>query len=249
MAKKKIIKEIIVGWIKEFYEREGRSPTRGDCATQAEFSIKAVEYRFGPWSRALEAAGCPQRELPNKARWLAVECKNCKQVFQKQEGEIKRSPNHYCSRSCAAQINNRKYPKREKTYNCKKCSLPIPYGYTYCRKCWATKLTDTQIERLTLEQVADTAGKQASKFSRIREHARSKMRKEVQICENCGYDKHVEVAHVKSISSFSPDTLISVINDKINLVVLCKNCHWEFDHDILSLEQIKRSPAKTRGSR
>ena len=51
-----------------------------------------------------------------------------------------------------------------------------------------------------------------------------------QICMKCGYDKHVEVCHIKPIRQFSEDTLLSVINDKTNLLLLCPNCHWEYDN-------------------
>lgn len=35
-----------------------------------------------------------------------VECKNCNKKFIKFHGEIKKYPNHFCSRSCAATYNN-----------------------------------------------------------------------------------------------------------------------------------------------
>ncbi|NDG25698.1 MAG: HNH endonuclease [Proteobacteria bacterium] len=46
----------------------------------------------------------------------------------------------------------------------------------------------------------------------------------------CIYDKHFEVAHIKPISEFSKDTLITIVNDPSNLIPLCPNCHWEFDN-------------------
>ena len=49
-------------------------------------------------------------------------------------------------------------------------------------------------------------------------------------CCKCGYDKHFEVAHIKPISEFSKDTLITIVNDPSNLIPLCPNCHWEFDN-------------------
>lgn len=55
-------------------------------------------------------------------------------------------------------------------------------------------------------------------------------------CYVCGYDKHVEVAHIKSVSSFSDETLISEINSKDNLIGLCPNHHWEYDNGILDLK-------------
>ncbi|MFN8530060.1 MAG: HNH endonuclease [Anaerolineae bacterium] len=56
-----------------------------------------------------------------------------------------------------------------------------------------------------------------------------------RVCKNCGYAKHVEICHIKAISSFPPETLVEVVNDAANLVALCPNCHWEFDHGMLTL--------------
>ena len=57
------------------------------------------------------------------------------------------------------------------------------------------------------------------------------MRPFKQQCELCCYDKHVEVCHIKPIGSFDGNTKISKINSYNNLILLCPNCHWEFDHD------------------
>ena len=55
-------------------------------------------------------------------------------------------------------------------------------------------------------------------------------------CAICGYNKHVEVAHKKSVSEFDDNTLIKDINSINNLVGLCPNHHWEFDNGLLTLE-------------
>lgn len=70
---------------------------------------------------------------------------------------------------------------------------------------------------------------QSAAFNIIRNRARQIM-KHITQCQCCGYDKHVEVCHIKPISKFNNDTLISIINNPSNLYVLCPNCHWEFDH-------------------
>ena len=57
-----------------------------------------------------------------------------------------------------------------------------------------------------------------------------------QKCVICGYDKHIEIAHIKAVSEFSDDALVSEINDINNLVALCPNHHWEFDSGLLSEE-------------
>lgn len=49
-------------------------------------------------------------------------------------------------------------------------------------------------------------------------------------CICCGYDKHYEVAHIKAVSDFSDNALISEINNINNLIALCPNHHWEYDN-------------------
>lgn len=54
-------------------------------------------------------------------------------------------------------------------------------------------------------------------------------------CHICGYDKHVEIAHIKAVSDFDNDVLIKDINSKDNLIALCPNHHWEYDNGILKI--------------
>lgn len=54
-------------------------------------------------------------------------------------------------------------------------------------------------------------------------------------CVKCGYSKHVEIAHIKAVSYFGNSATIAEINSIDNLVALCPNHHWEYDHGILKL--------------
>ena len=54
-------------------------------------------------------------------------------------------------------------------------------------------------------------------------------------CIVCGYNKHYEVAHIKAVSYFTDDALISEINDIDNLIALCPNHHWEYDNENFDL--------------
>lgn len=58
-------------------------------------------------------------------------------------------------------------------------------------------------------------------------------------CQSCSYDKHVELAHLKAVASFEPTATLKDINSPDNVLVLCRNCHWEFDHDLLPLHDIR----------
>jgi predicted restriction endonuclease len=55
-------------------------------------------------------------------------------------------------------------------------------------------------------------------------------------CECCGYDKYVQICHIKGISTFHLDRKIIDINHLDNLVALCPNHHWEFDKGITKFE-------------
>lgn len=143
-------------------------------------------------------------------------CKNCKS---------KTKNNKFCSRSCAASYNN-KIPKRKLTKTCKSCPKKIKSGNTYCKKCWNHKNRD-----LTLKEAIYTKHHKSSAYALVRSKARTIAKENgMDSCENCNYDKHVEIAHLKPISSFDEDTLISVINALTNLKALCPNCHWELDN-------------------
>jgi hypothetical protein len=48
------------------------------------------------------------------------------------------------------------------------------------------------------------------------------------VCPVCGRE-------IGKRTSFPLDTPISVVNSLDNLVGLCPNCHWEFDHGLLQL--------------
>ena len=67
-------------------------------------------------------------------------------------------------------------------------------------------------------------------------------------CVICGYDKHIEIAHIKSVSDFSDSAKISEINNTHNLIALCPNHHWEFDNNKLSDADIEKIESyKNRG--
>ena len=75
-----------------------------------------------------------------------------------------------------------------------------------------------------------------NKYTRVRYSAR-KTHKQItqEPCQICGYEKHVEICHIKPISSFSEETLLEKINAKDNIIGLCPNCHWELDHNLLTI--------------
>lgn len=57
-------------------------------------------------------------------------------------------------------------------------------------------------------------------------------------CENCFYDLHVEICHIKPVSSFKLEDMLGDVHHKRNILTLCRNCHWEFDRGQLTLETL-----------
>ena len=53
-------------------------------------------------------------------------------------------------------------------------------------------------------------------------------------CVICGYTNHIDIAHIKSVSEFSNNALLTEINNIDNLVALCPNHHWEYDHGLIT---------------
>ena len=54
-------------------------------------------------------------------------------------------------------------------------------------------------------------------------------------CIICGYDLHIEIAHIKAVSEFSEQSTLEEINNINNLIALCPNHHWEYDNGVLQI--------------
>lgn len=155
-----------------------------------------------------------------------VSCYTCNKVFNKNNNEVRRSPNHFCSKSCAAKTNNTLSPKRTKTKICINCNELIHAHKTFCKEC-SIKRT---IKNCTIEEIRGASNYQ--KHSRIRALAREifALSKRPLSCNFCNYDKHIEVCHIRALKDFPKSATLSTVNDIDNLIGLCPNCHWEFDN-------------------
>ncbi len=134
---------------------------------------------------------------------------------------LKKQQTKYCSKTC----------RLKPPAFCKNCGHKVKringQDRAFCELCkqdWAGRG-----DKVLRDVIYDIHHK-SSAFSLVRSRARAIVKDEPQVCEKCGYDKHVEVCHIKAISTYEMNTLLSVINDRKNLVLLCPNCHWEFDN-------------------
>ncbi len=133
----------------------------------------------------------------------------------------------FCSKSCAAVYNNKKFPKRtKKKYFCVTCGIEVINRRKYCLK---HNPQNVNWSKITIKDVTDTLGKNANRYRSIRNNSRNIYLKsnKPKYCVSCGYDKHFDVCHIKDIKSFSKETPVSIVNALDNLLALCPNCHWE----------------------
>ncbi len=150
----------------------------------------------------------------------------------------------FCNRKCAAIFNNsskngRKTGKQRIKVLCDVCGAPVKEDRRkYCSKCSGNLIkTSRGHMRISEATKADVLTNDTQRYARIRLNARriAKRHGILNECSICGYSLYVECAHKKSIASYPDDALISVINSRKNLAGLCRNHHWEFDHNLISL--------------
>ena len=97
---------------------------------------------------------------------------------------------------------------------------------------------EISVSNKTKKEIFEERKNWQSARSAIRKVA-NKVFKESKIpkkCIICGYDKHIEIAHIKSVASFDEYATIGEINSVDNLIALCPNHHWEYDNGLLNLE-------------
>lgn len=167
-------------------------------------------------------------------------CKQCGESL----GE-KGWKNKFCNRSCAAKFNNKISKRKERT--CKKCGTKFfssnGGSKLLCDKCRKehNNLTQT-IKNTTIEDYIKEYihAEHSNRYSGIRDLCKiwnKNLKKHP--CQRCGYSLHTEFCHIKEISK-NKDLTLGEINDPSNILILCKNCHWEFDHGKLFVKNIPK---------
>lgn len=150
----------------------------------------------------------------------------------------------FCSRSCAATYNNhgivRNKPKERECSSCGAVFFRTSGNRSVlCESC-RERFEPGFYQNKTLAEyhgLLSVKGKHRSwRNSHICVLNRSWNKHLVSCpCQNCGYDKYVELCHVRSISSFPGTATLGEVNAESNNLVLCRNCHWEFDNGLLDL--------------
>lgn len=148
-------------------------------------------------------------------------CKYCGEIIKVPfKGKLRETTiKQFCDRSCATSFNNSKKPKREKQE--KKLLERIYINENLSKKELFDKFSNWQNAR---SAIVKNAKKNYEKSNKLKQ------------CNKCGYTKHYEICHIKSVSSFDDETLISEINHIDNLIALCPNCHWELDNKLFDIK-------------
>lgn len=140
----------------------------------------------------------------------------------------------FCSRSCAARYTNRFSPKRKiRAFYCQTCGRPTTHRRKYCDAHQPNALKS--YDDATIEDIRRYAKYQANALIRRLARRAYRVGRLPLHCSVCGYSKHVEICHIHAIEKFPEQTHLSEVNSLNNLVALCPNHHWEFDHGLLSL--------------
>ena len=161
-------------------------------------------------------------------------CVNC--------GKETKNPK-FCNKSCSAIWTNKHYPKRKTKKKCIICGESvISYRYNRCKTHWeehkkSLSRTKTIGEYRNKESIKNKHRSWIHSY--VRNFAKTWLKHLTKLpCANCGYIKHVELAHIIPLSSFPDNTLLEQVNSENNVIQLCPNCHWEFDNGLLKLETI-----------
>lgn len=164
-----------------------------------------------------------------------MDCQYCNKEIESKWGK------KFCSISCSAKhknANNHSTLGRAQRHLCTtpECTnFRRSVAHLRCPQCdQARKIYAQNPTKGELSKAYKRNNLASSAFAYIRFHARHiVMASTPSKCQCCGYDKHTEVCHIKSIASFSEDAKLLEINDHSNLLRLCPNCHWEYDHNLL----------------
>lgn len=167
-----------------------------------------------------------------------MDCTYCgKEVLHRKE---KKSKNHFCNNSCAAKYNNvGRVSKYKKYHTCSVCGKET-YRKGRCLECFTASRTSEIVKTYTVGQIKElykdkTLLAQAAKIRGYGKTFYDRSNKP-KYCINCGYSKHYEVCHIKAINSFDDNATMAEVHALDNLIALCPNCHWEYDHGLLLLE-------------
>ena len=156
---------------------------------------------------------------------MIVKCKQCDKEFDKNPVDIKRTPNNFCSKSCAGTYNNHVYIKRKKKkYHCIVCGTETLCRRKYCDTCRKDKFI--KCAKITCCKI-----RKPIEFFLVKGHKCNTARLRERLitesffnscCQRCHFTEwqgqpiSLELHHIDGDKA---NNLLS------NLTILCPNCH------------------------
>ena len=235
----------------------GSNPTSAPIAVL--FIDLLIALHSGMWNSKTQSAGGKargdlQRKEAIESYYLSPNiCEHCNSIINVSENEkvadVKKKK--FCNHSCAAIFNNKSKQKESSKFtkikitNCTNCNILVELkrhkngSYTkrkFCNDCLKFKRNGRSLEDMFESQTKGSLYKRRKNWqsanSGLRKHARQVYFSSdaPKHCKECGYDKHIEVCHIKQVKEFDDDVSVVVINELNNLVALCPTHHWEFDN-------------------
>lgn len=149
----------------------------------------------------------------------------------------------FCSKSCAAKENNRRFPKRKLQGKCRSCGKTIHtidrWCSSKCKEQWTeNKRREAAERRPAMNTVRVAAWRQRLKVKAIEYKGGS--------CARCGYNKCVRAMHFHHVDPTQKDFAISsggktrawerVKAELDKCILLCANCHAE-EHERLNIRE------------
>ena len=246
------MKDQITQELKRIAEELNRNPKREEFVILNNFSIskrQLLKY-FDTYTDALLSAGLQPKADRRDQGVIETNCKQCSTIIVKNKSELKKSENAFCSRSCSATYNNPLKPKKAegkyvlRNKTCLNCDTQYQKdGRDVATTCSQLCFMELGMKQRIMKDAVKRAG--ANTYDTIRQNARSYSKHFYPAkCMICNYDKHYEVCHVKDLKDFTREETIYEVNNKTNLIHLCPNCHWEFDHSMLDLCKIRKAQAE-----
>ena len=187
-------------------------------------------------------------ENPNK-------CKYCGNIIYVNKKVSLTRKKQFCNIICSSKYYGelRKKSNSSKIFYCK-CGNIIKRRTKFCNDCLIKRKiqlrkqryninSDTSFTLTTKGNLFKNRKNWQSARSNIQRNARRifKINNKIERCDVCGYNKFIEICHIKAVSDFDDNALIKEINDIKNLVALCRNHHWEFDHNLITYNNITKT--------
>lgn len=236
------MKQIIINELLRINNILNKVPTKNEFITlnTESISVRKIIKEFNSYNNLINESGLKPNRVNEKYSCI---CRQCNINFTKPRYAINEE-NNFCSRSCARiflnKINNPN-PKKNRECICENCAITFNKTVDQERNiCSRVCLIESFAKTKTIGECIKRDG--ANKYDTIRKNSRAYSKYIHPLkCMRCGYDKHYEVCHIKPICLFLETQMLSEVNHKDNLIHLCPNCHWELDHNVITIEQIQNN--------